>query len=169
MAMISMRPATSQDRDVLFHLMQFYFFESSAWSGEDVGADGHYDCTADDVASSLAGSPGWAHLLHVDGQVAGFVLVDEADFAGTAYPELADLFVLPKYRGKGVAVHAATALLAPASGPWLLAVFKRDLQAYAYWRRALPRLGVAFEEQPEPAQGDFRFFLLKTASAHGRG
>lgn len=164
--MISIRPATFQDRDVLFNLMQFYFFESSAWSDEDVGADGRYDCSAEGVASSLAGSPDWAHLLHVDGQVAGFVLVDESDFAGTAYPELADLFVLPKYRGRGVASHAATTLLAPASGPWLLAVFKRDLRAYGYWQRALPRLGFAFEEQPESPQGDFRFFLLKTGSMH---
>lgn len=142
MSRLSLRLATPDDAERLFHLMQFYYFEASAWSGEDVRPDGLFDCDRRDVEASLRDDPQWARLLFVDEALAGFVLVDRVERDGRHYPELADLFVLPKYRRQGLAAYVVNALVRPGEGQWLLAVFRGDLAAHAYWLRTLPRLGL---------------------------
>src|SRR5690606_38999633 len=102
MPQLSLRPVTPDDAERLFHLMQFYYFEASAWSGEDVRADGLFDCELSDVLASIRADPQWGRLLFVDDVLAGFVLVDQVEHDGRHCPELADLFVLPRHRRKGL-------------------------------------------------------------------
>lgn len=157
MSKLSLRPATPDDAERLFHLMQFYYVEASGWSGEDVRADGLFDCDLSDVLASLRADPQWGRLLFVDDALAGFVLVDQVEQDGRRYPELADLFVLPKHRRKGLAAHVVTALVRPGEGQWLLAVYRGDSAAYAYWTRALPRMDVRASEL---ASDDTTFHLF---------
>lgn len=138
-------PATLQDATVLFRLMQLYYFEASAWSDEDILPEGLYDCDYADVEATLREQSYWARLLWLDGKLCGFVLVDDVDFQGRCIQELADLFVLPKFRGKGIAAAVVTALVTPETGQWLLATFRDDLRAHDFWRRNLPKMGMTFE------------------------
>ena len=57
--------------------------------------------------------------------------------------ELADLFVLPKYRGRGVAEAATRSIVLHSEGAWLIAMFKQDLDAHRYWASAFHRLPFA--------------------------
>ncbi|MGE8216101.1 MAG: GNAT family N-acetyltransferase [Stenotrophomonas maltophilia] len=160
---LTLAPASVADTDVLFQLMQFYYFEASAWSGEQIAADGTYDCARADVAASLRDAPGWARLLWLDGVLCGFVLVDEVAFQGARIPELADLFVLPTHRGKGIAREVVARLVVPGSGRWLLATFANDTVAHAFWRRNLPKMGLTIEMPAPPDDADFHFFLISAA------
>ena len=159
MSRMSLRPATPDDAERLFHLMQFYYFEASAWSGEAVRPDGLFDCARCDVQASLRDDPQWARLLFVDDALAGFVLVDQVERGGRPYPELADLFVLPRYRRQGLAAHVVDQLVRPGEGQWLLAVFRGDVTAHAYWRRTLPRLGLPHVALAED-DPTFHLFLI---------
>ncbi len=159
MSRFSLRPATPDDAGRLFHLLQFYYFEASAWSGEEVRADGLFDCDLNDVQASLRADPAWARLLFVDDALAGFVLVDQVEQDGRRCPELADLFVLPRHRGQGLAAHVVTALVHPGEGQWLLAVFRGDTAAYAYWTRALPRMGLRAVELASDDPTFHRFLI----------
>lgn len=67
--------ATPQDADVVFRLMQLYYFEASAWSDEEIRADGLYDCAFADVQARLQEEPEWTRLLWLDGLLCGFVQV----------------------------------------------------------------------------------------------
>lgn len=163
MSQLSLRPATPDDAERLFHLMQFYYFEASAWSGEEVRADGLFDCDLSDVLASLRADPQWARLLFVDEVLAGFVLVDQVEQDGRPCPELADLFVLPGHRRQGLAAHVVTALVCPGQGQWLLAVYRGDGAAYAYWRRALPRMGVRAVELASDDATFHRFLIGEPA------
>ncbi len=162
---LSLRAATVADTDVLFHLMQFYYFEASAWSGEALRADGLYDCDRADVEASLREEPDWARLLWRDGALVGFVLVDLVDVEGRMLPELADLFVLPPYRRQGIAAQVIAALVRPGTGQWLLATFARDVDAHAFWSRNLPRMGMQVQALADPADADFRRFLIQAPPA----
>ncbi len=159
--MFSIRAAGASDTLLLDQLMQLYFFEASSWSDEDLALDGRYDCDANAIATNLRTSPGWARILLVNGNIAGFVLVEDTELESTPVLELADLFVLPKYRRSGLATWATRELLTRSSERWLIAVFRRDLQAYAYWARALRRLQVEFHELPEDTDGAFRLFTVE--------
>lgn len=157
---VTLRPATVADADVLFHLMQLYYFEASTWSGEDLSAKGLYDCSRVDVQASLAQDPDWARLLWIGDALCGFVLVDEVEFRGARICELADLFIVPKYRRKGFAGQVVSALVRPGAGQWLLATFRQDHQAYAFWTRNLPRMGLEVEMLADATDSDFRMFLI---------
>ncbi len=166
------------DADLLFQLMQYYYFEASAWSGEQIGRDGLYDYDRADAIAMLETGPERVRLLECDGGVVGFVLLDDLDLssvgdaslrdcldaflpgAGHRVREVADLFVLPTWRRRGLAVETVRRLLVPGSGLWLIATFRDDLKAHAYWQRALPRLGLRYISLPDELDARFRLFAL---------
>lgn len=160
---LTLAAASPADTDVVYRLLQLYYFEASAWSGETIASDGTYDCARADVHATLRDTPTWARLLWLDGVLCGFVLVDEVDFQGKRIPELADLFVLPTHRGKGIAREVVARLVVPGSGPWLLATFRNDTTAHAFWRRNLPKMGLTIEVPPSPDDADFHLFLISAA------
>lgn len=157
---LSLVSAKAVDTDVLFRLMQLYYFEASAWSGEAILADGLFDCARADVEATLREQPGWAQLLWLNGELCGFVLRDDIDFQGRRIPELADLFVLPRHRGKGIARAVVSTLVTQGSGQWLLATFRNDHGAHAFWSRNLPKMGMAVDVVCAPEDSDFRSFLI---------
>lgn len=157
--------ATAQDADVVFRLMQLYCFEASAWSDEEIHADGLYDCALADVQSRLRDEPEWTRLIWCDGALCGFVQIDDVELEGRRLPELADLFVLPKHRGKGIAAAVVKHLVRPETGEWLLATFRRDESARAYWERNLPRMGMVQRVPPMPEEEDFRLWLISATQS----
>ncbi|MEN5285034.1 GNAT family N-acetyltransferase [Stenotrophomonas lactitubi] len=156
--------ATAQDADVVFRLMQLYYFEASAWSGEEIRADGLYDCALADVRARLQEEPEWTRLLWLDGLLCGFVQVDDVEFQGRRVPELADLFILPKHRGKGIASAVVADLVRPTTGEWLLATFRKDHAAHAFWERNLAKMGMACSVPAGSEGTDFRLFLIRAIS-----
>ncbi|WP_422507647.1 GNAT family N-acetyltransferase [Stenotrophomonas sp. GZD-301] len=158
---LRMTTATVADTDTLFRLMQLYYFEASGWSGEEIQPDGLYDCARTDVEASLREQPTWARLLWWEDTLCGFVLVDDVAFQGQPIRELADLFVLPTHRGKGIAAAVVAALVTPQSGPWLLATWRKDLQAKAFWQRNLPRMGVDVEIPSDDTESHFDMCLIR--------
>ena len=160
---LTLSAASVADTDVLHRLLQLYYFEASAWSGEQIAPDGTYDCARADVEANLRDTPTWAQLLWLDGVLCGFVLVDEVEHEGQRIPELADLFVLPTHRGKGIAREVVARLVLPGSGRWLLATFRNDTAAHAFWRRNLPKMGLTIETPAPPDDSDFHFFLISAA------
>lgn len=156
-------PARASDALLLHRLQQFYYMEASRWSGEMPDALGLYDCdTPDDVAARIEQGE-WAYFLHVDGALAGFVLVDSGELDGESLLELADLFVLPPYRRRGLASDVVRALVTAERPEWLLAVYRNDADALAYWRRALPRLPLTVQPQAVPEDAPFHLFRLRAA------
>ncbi len=153
--------ATAQDADVVFRLMQLYYFEASAWSDEEIRADGLYDCALVDVLARLQEEPEWTRLLWLDGLLCGFVQVDDVEFQGRHLPELADLFILPKHRGKGIASAVVADLVRPTTGEWLLATFRKDHTAHAFWERNLAKMGMACSVPAGSEGTDFRLFLIR--------
>ncbi|MGA6149693.1 MULTISPECIES: GNAT family N-acetyltransferase [Stenotrophomonas] len=160
---LRMPTASVADTDTLFRLMQLYYFDASRWSGENIQPDGLYDCTRSDVEATLREQPTWARLLWWEDTLCGFVLVDDVAFQGQPIRELADLFVLPTHRGKGIATAVVAALVTPQSGQWLLATWRRDLQAKAFWQRNLPRMGVEVTVPVQDDESDFDIRLIRRA------
>jgi hypothetical protein len=89
--------ATREDQALLFRMLQFYYFEATQWSGEDLLGNGLYECDAAGVASYCEpDGVDAAWLLKVDGHPAGFVLVESIPFEGGQIRE-----VPPSWPGRG--------------------------------------------------------------------
>jgi predicted acetyltransferase len=134
--------ATREDQALLFRMLQFYYFEATQWSGEDLLEDGLYECDPAGVASYCEpDGVDAAWLLKVDGHPAGVVLVEWIPFEGGQIRELADLFVMPKYRGLGLAEAATRKIVS------------------RYWQGAFARLPFR-SVQPGPHHEVFHQFII---------
>lgn len=130
---------------LLDNLWQFYELESSFWSHEDVDPAGRFTSLSGFL--SRLGDPNtsiWAYFIRHQGELAGFLLISEEEhYFGRTIAEFADLYVLPKYRGRGVATAVIRRTMLASNHPWLVCSFKDDHKALAFWERAFARLPFA--------------------------
>lgn len=142
--------------------LQFYELESSIWSQEDIDSEGRF--------SSLSGflerlrdpdAVAEGYFVHQGLKIVGFLLVGLQQLDGRAIKELADIYVLPKYRGFGIATEAVRQIVMTSNQPWLVCVFRRDLNAQGFWERALQRLPFCSVRQLLPPEyPDLREFIV---------
>ncbi len=137
--MISLDPATRDERGVLENLLQLYVYDWSEIRPLDVGRDGRFD----DYPLDAYWLEVWRHpfLLRVDGKLAGFALVSERSrLTGAAgVTDMAELFVMRRYRRKGVGRAAAFAAFDRFKGAWEVRQRTENVEATAFWRRAIDR------------------------------
>ncbi|SFZ73344.1 GNAT family N-acetyltransferase [Chitinimonas taiwanensis] len=158
---ITITPAGPAQHGLLFRLLQLYYFEASHWSDEDILPSGLYDASEEGVRSYLLGGDDYALLAWVDGHPAGFALVEAAQGVPPARYELADMFVLPKYRGRGVAEALLAQTMLPSPAPWLVAVFKRDAAALRYWQKRFAQWPAkSVQAQADRADSPFHLFVV---------
>jgi predicted acetyltransferase len=130
--------ATVHDQAALRQLLELYAHDFSERTGADVGDDGRF---------------GWNHLerywgepdrhpflFRVGGRLAGFALVH----SGPPH-DMAEFFVLRKYRRGGVGTDAARAVFARFPGEWQVRQQFENTGAIDFWRRAIP---VPYDETP---------------------
>ncbi|MDW2779462.1 GNAT family N-acetyltransferase, partial [Pseudomonas sp. BEA3.1] len=99
---LALLPTTIDQAPLIRNLYQFYCYESSDWEQEDVEADGRFYIHEEHLHRYWQ-DDGWgAYLVLVDGFIAGFVLVERSELPGIDAHELADLFILKKYRRQGI-------------------------------------------------------------------
>jgi predicted acetyltransferase len=128
--------AAIADKPVLKRLLELYLHDFSEFDRADVDARGRFSYPYLD--------PYWTEperhpfLFRVNGRWAGFALVR----SGTPH-DMAEFFVMRKYRRLGVGVQAARALFARFPGEWQVRQMNQNGAATTFWREAIP---VAFEE-----------------------
>jgi len=137
--MISLSPAAPEKRVVLENLFQLYAYDWSELGRLDVRDDGRFaDYPLDDYWRD-----DWRHpfLLRVDGKLAGFALVSERSrLTGTpGVRDMAEFFVMRKYRRQGVGLAAAHAAFDRFAGPWEIRQRDENVDATAFWRRVIAR------------------------------
>ncbi|MDD2091341.1 GNAT family N-acetyltransferase [Pseudomonas guariconensis] len=145
---------TSADQaELIRNLYQFYAYESSDWEAEDVEVDGRFYIHEEHLVRYWQ-SPGWsASVILVDGFIAGFVLIERSELPGLAATELADLFILKRYRRQGIGKAIAQQLLCSGAGDWLLRCYSQDPPAVAFCRAVLADLprawrAIALDDEP---------------------
>lgn len=145
--------------DLIRNLYQFYAYESSDWEQEDVEADGRFYLHEEHLVRYWQ-EPDWsANLLLVDGFIAGFLLVEASELPGMDALELADLFILKKYRRQGLGRALVTQVLTSGVRDWLVRFYQDDATALAFWQAVLqdlPRAVQQIELADEPLLLNYR-------------
>lgn len=138
--------------EALFRLFQLYYYEGSDWADEDIGPDGLFDASPAQIADYINDPAKGAYWIRKDGALAGFVVTEPFTLPnGSVAEEVADLFILKRYRRQGLAFEAVHALARTFTGPWLVAIFRDDTRAGAFWQRlfaSLPPYSVRSYEDP---------------------
>ena len=155
-----------EEAQLIRNLYQYYAYESSGWEQEDVEADGRFYIHDEHLARYWQ-DPRWsANLLLVDGFIAGFLLIEDSEVPGIDALELADLFILKRYRRKGIGRAIATQVLCSGEANWLVRFYDQDEVSQAFWRTVLDNLPrpvqtIELEDEPQLVS-----YLITRAALH---
>jgi predicted acetyltransferase len=96
------------------------------------------------------------YLIRVDARDAGFALVRE--HADLGFHEMAEFYIRPVYRRRGVGREAARMLFARHRGWWHLQVLDDNAPARAFWSAVIP---AAVHRERRVAANGRRFSVLQ--------
>lgn len=136
--------AVESERGVLENLMQLYLHDFSEFDSSDVDEAGGYRYRYLPLYWSEPGR--WPFLVRADGNIAGFALVRHAD----GRYQMAEFFVLRRYRRCGVGEEAARQVFARFPGPWLVEELAANTTAIKFWRSVIGRFAGGFDEVQGP-------------------
>jgi predicted acetyltransferase len=130
---VRIEQVTPRERDVLWRYLQFYIYDMSRFTGAQP-VDGIFPYSRFDAywGEGERRSAWWAK---VGGERAGFALVrfDSAE----ARHEVAEFFIVNRWRRRGVGLSFARQLMSQFPGPWKLHQLANNTAAIAFWHRVL--------------------------------
>jgi predicted acetyltransferase len=134
---VTVQEAAKSDEPVVRRLLELYGHDFSEFTDADVDEHGLYGYR--DLDRYWTDPERHPFLFRVVGHWAGLALVRTG-----APHDLAEFFVLRKYRRHGVGHAAARAVLARFPGQWQVRQMTANAGATEFWRRAIP---VEFDEE----------------------
>jgi predicted acetyltransferase len=139
-AKVSVTRAAPTQASIIQNLMQLYTHDfSEFWGGTlrgDLNAQGLFDAYPLEEYWSRAN---WsAMLIWCDQVLAGFSLVNDQTHSGLpANRNMAEFFILRKYRGREGSRIAAQAIFSLYPGSWEVAVTRKNERAQQFWRKTI--------------------------------
>jgi predicted acetyltransferase len=149
--------AGPRDAAVIDNLLQLYTHDfSDYWAGTAQGnlnQDGRFEAYPLDEYWLR---PNWSALLIWRNQVlAGFSLINDKTHSGEpAGRNMGEFFILRKHRGQGVGQLAAELIFSLHEGSWEVAVARKNLKAYKFWRKAICGAGRATDIREMDLNGE---------------
>ena len=134
---IVLKQVMFEEKETLRNLLEKYDYEFSQYDHRDVdslGLFGYFYLDHYWVESNR-----WAYFIVVDEKLAGFVMVN-------TYPEvkdqtcdfqIAEFFILHKYRKRGVGFTAFSEVLKRHQGRWQLKVHPKNVAADSFWQKSI--------------------------------
>ncbi len=138
-AAVALDEATPEDATLLANLLELYIHDlSAAFPDIPLGPDGRFGYPH---LTRYWTEPDrrFAYLIRADGRTAGFVLATRGSPA-VDDPEVfdvAEFFVLRRFRGAGVGRRAAALLWRRRPGRWTVRVGAANPGALAFWERVV--------------------------------
>ncbi|WP_395010248.1 hypothetical protein [Undibacterium sp.] len=155
---IKLNPLTRETIPVLQRLLQFYYYEASFWSSEQILSNGLFDgCTEESLLTYVDAEDARASLIYVCDHLAGFVLLEEIDIDNQRVWEIADFAILPKHRGGWVAIDVIRQIIENGKHPWLAATFKADKTAQRFFTAVAKRIKLSSVRQIGQDDGTSEF------------
>jgi predicted acetyltransferase len=131
MRSVDVQEATIDEKPVLRRLLELYAHDFSEFNGADVDDHGTFGYSyLDNYWTQPHRHP---LLIRVDGRIGGFALVR----SGSPH-DMAEFFVMRKYRRGGVGVEAARAVFTRFPGEWQVRQVAANVAAVAFWHTAIP-------------------------------
>ena len=127
--------ATASDAALLSNLLELYIHDlSAAFPDVELGADGRFGYRRLPLYWSEPDRR-FAFLIRCDGRIAGFVLATRGSPANEdpAVLDVAEFFVLRRYRRTGVGRRAAFLLWSRLPGQWTVRVSEGNTGGMVFW------------------------------------
>ena len=129
--------AMVEQKHVLANLLQYYLYDFSEFSDDQISRDGSFDYPyLDYYWQDPERTP---YLFYLDGKPVGFALVRvETDPAnGNKCTDLAEFFILRPYRRRGYGSTLALSVWRCHPGTWKVRVLQTNKAAYLFWKQVI--------------------------------
>jgi predicted acetyltransferase len=136
---LSLDVATTSDAALLSNLLELYAYDlSEVFPHVELGPDGRFGYPA---LSRYWAEPErrFAYIIRCEGRVAGFALATRGSPVSDdpSVFDVAEFFVLRRYRRQGVGRRAAILLWNHLPGKWTVRVSEANHDGLAFWREAI--------------------------------
>lgn len=163
---ITLDPATALDTELLSNLLELYIHDLSAvFPNIEPGANGRFGYAKLPLYWAEP-ERRFAFLIRADARIAGFALVTRGSPASDDPNvfDVAEFFVLRRYRRSGVARRAAALLWNRLPGAWIVRVSEGNRGALPFWTRVIAEFtgGAAREQRREGNPHPWRVFSFDT-------
>jgi predicted acetyltransferase len=136
---VSLVASTVADQPTLANLMQLYAYEFSDLLDLDVAENGLFPQR--DLGGFFSDPLRRVFFIRKSGKLAGFAIIDHrsrlSDEQGVL--DMAEFFVLRRYRGQGVGARAAGLAFDTFRGKWEVRQVPKNTAATAFWRKVIGR------------------------------
>lgn len=134
---VELKQVTEDEKEILRNLLEKYSYEFSQWDKSDMNDLGLYGYKYLDYYWTE--EKRWAYFILAEDKLAGFVMinglpvVEEKD---TDY-QIAEFFVMHKYRHLGVGRQAFFKVLGNYKGRWQLKLHPANTASVHFWNRVI--------------------------------
>jgi predicted acetyltransferase len=160
--------ATPADATLLANLLELYIHDlSAAFPDVTLGSDGRFGYRRLPLYWTEPDRR-FAFLIRADDQLAGFILATRGSPAADDpnVLDVAEFFVLRRYRRTGVGRRAATLLWSRLPGQWTVRVLETNTDGLAFWREVVGEAAAARATEAPSFDGkrNWRVFTFESGS-----
>lgn len=134
---VELLPAALEQKPVLADLFQLYARDFSPFHPVEFDADGKFHYRS--IDAYWLDQRRFPFLVAVDGQVAGFVLVQQGSQISedSTVWDMAEFFIVKSHRRHGIGTAVARAVWNRFPGPWEVRVMQSNRDALLFWSAAV--------------------------------
>lgn len=133
---------TVTNKEQFENLFNYYLYELSTYSQEDVGTKGTFEM--EDISPYYKDERLYPYFITYNEKMVGFILVTSPPYVANEVDySVQELFVLPKYRGSNIAKDAVMQIFKLYSGRYEVGMFKSNMKAVKFWTKLISTLDVS--------------------------
>lgn len=133
---VKLVPATLAEYPIIQNMARFYVYDMSEYCGFEAGwempADGLYECM--DFKHYWSDANTFPFLIYYGSELAGFVIVDQKGSEASIEFNMAEFFILRKFKNKGIGKQVAYWCFEQYTGVWEVMVMPKNEGAYHFWK-----------------------------------
>jgi ribosomal-protein-alanine N-acetyltransferase len=116
---------------------RFYVYDMSEFMGWKIPADGLYECI--DFSKYWKTDDAFPFLIHYENELAGFVIIDKKGSDASIDFNVAQFFILRKFKNKGLGRYVACQCFDKFRGTWEVMVIPGNEGAYRFWQSIIKK------------------------------
>lgn len=134
---INIEPILIEQKSVFVQMMELYSYDFSEFSDDDINEYGYFGYPRIDDYWNQEGR--YPFFIRVDGKLAGLVLVRSCcEHNNLTNPHnIAEFFVMKKYRKQGVGKVTAMMIFDMFPGGWEISQWTKNLPAQKFWHKVV--------------------------------
>lgn len=136
---IKITAANLADYTTIQNMARFYVYDMSEYLGFDEGwempEDGLYECI--NFKKYWEKGDAFPFLIRYKNELAGFAIIDKKGSDSSIDFNVAQFFIIRKFKNKGIGRYVAHELFDRFKGIWEVMVIPENLGAYRFWKKII--------------------------------